>query len=82
MQRHQPINAVDSGLFLTWFSIAGKLLESERLLKNAKACAAAVEYIWHRLRSEKKTKTEMAAKYGITPATLNKYLEIVEVYLP
>ncbi|MGF2617831.1 tetratricopeptide repeat protein [Rossellomorea vietnamensis] len=81
-QLHHPISAVDSGLFLTWFSIACKLLEAEKSLKNAKGCAAATEYIWHRLRGEKKTKTLISGKYGITAATLNKYLETVEVYLP
>ncbi|WP_421381335.1 tetratricopeptide repeat protein [Bacillus salacetis] len=80
-ERHHPISAVDSGLFLTWFGIACKLLEAEKSLKNAKACAAATEYIWHRLRGDKKTKTLISGKYGITTGTLNKYLEIVEAYL-
>jgi tetratricopeptide (TPR) repeat protein len=81
-QQHHPIGAVDSGLFLTWFATGYRGLKEGETFQNANALAAATEFVWSRLRSAKKTKKEISAQYQISTSTLNKYISIIETYLP
>lgn len=50
---HQPIGTIESGLYLLWFSIFVEVVKAGVELKNTRAWAGAVEYLWHKLRSEK-----------------------------
>ncbi|MFC0297804.1 tetratricopeptide repeat protein [Geobacillus jurassicus] len=44
---------------------------------NGAAWAAAIEYIWRQQQGEKVTQKEMAAKYGVSAATVGKYVQKV-----
>jgi DNA-binding CsgD family transcriptional regulator len=37
--------------------------------------------MWHKLRSEKVSQQEIADRYGISSATIGKYVKIVNNYL-
>ncbi len=80
-QYYQPIGTVEAGLFLMWFSIFVEASKANILLKNKPAWAGAVEYVWHRLRSEKVSQLEMAKRYGLSTATIGKYIKIVNQFL-
>jgi DNA-binding transcriptional regulator LsrR (DeoR family) len=64
-----------------WFSVYVEIAKEKQSLKNKRAWAGAVEYMWHKLRSEKISQQEVAERYGISPATIGKYVKIVNNYL-
>jgi tetratricopeptide (TPR) repeat protein len=80
-QKHRPIGPAESGLYLMWFSIFVKITNEGLSLKNRQAWAAAVEYVWLNLRNEKTTQSALADKYGISPATMQKYVKLVKTFL-
>ncbi|RFU63887.1 tetratricopeptide repeat protein [Peribacillus glennii] len=78
---YRPIQLTEAGLYLTWFSI---FIEAERTyekLNNPTAWAAALEYVWHRLRNEKKSQQEIAKKHIISVSSLSKYVKMVNALL-
>lgn len=79
---HRPITSVESGLFLTWFTIAYRGIKERETFKNAKAFAAATEFVWNRLRNEKVTKKQLCDRFNLSTSTLTKYIAVVESYLP
>ena len=46
-------------------------------VQNERAWAAAIAYVWKEANGEKRRK-ETAAVYGITPATLSKYIRQID----
>ncbi|MCK7607436.1 tetratricopeptide repeat protein [Geobacillus stearothermophilus] len=50
------------------------LADGERFANGA-AWAAAIEYMWRRQQGEKVTQKEMAAKYGVSASTVQKYVQ-------
>ncbi|BCB05626.1 tetratricopeptide repeat protein [Bacillus sp. KH172YL63] len=80
--KHKPVSSVESGLFLTWFTIAYRGMKEREAFKNTKAFAAATEYVWKRLRNEKVTKKQLCDRFEVSQSTLTKYVDIVESYLP
>jgi hypothetical protein len=81
-QLHQPIGAVESGLYLLWFSVFSEMAaDGNARLKNAHAWAGAIEYVWYRLRSEKVSQQEVAERYQLSAATIGKYVKMVKEYL-
>ncbi|MCM3585136.1 tetratricopeptide repeat protein [Mesobacillus maritimus] len=74
---HQPINHTEAGIYLVWFAVFEEAVKEGLNLKNKKAWAAAVEYVWEKLREGKITKNAVAQKYGLSVSTLNKYIELV-----
>ncbi|WP_042462924.1 tetratricopeptide repeat protein [Neobacillus dielmonensis] len=80
-ENHQPIGAVESGLYLMWFSVFVEGFKADIKLSNKQAWAGAVEYVWHRLRSEKVSQQELANRYGISTATIGKYVKLVNELL-
>jgi tetratricopeptide (TPR) repeat protein len=77
-QSYQPIGTVEAGLYLMWFLVFAELND---YLKNKPAWAGAIEYVWNRLRSEKVSQQEIAKRYGISSATVGKYVKFVNNYL-
>lgn len=75
---YQPIGTVESGLYLLWFTIFGEISSQ---LNNHRAWAAAVDYVWNKLRGQKMTQQEVADRYGISSATVAKYVKMVNNYL-
>jgi tetratricopeptide (TPR) repeat protein len=80
-ETHQPVGTIESGLYLMWFSVYVEVAKAKQRLKNKHAWAGAVEYIWHKLRSEKVSQQEVAERYGISTATIGKYVKMVNSYL-
>ncbi|MCM3765760.1 tetratricopeptide repeat protein [Neobacillus niacini] len=80
-ENYQPIGAVEAGLYLMWFSVFVEVAKSNISLKNKHAWAGAVEYVWHRLRSEKVSQQELANRYGVSSATIGKYAKLVNELL-
>ncbi|PLR99128.1 tetratricopeptide repeat protein [Bacillus sp. T33-2] len=74
---HQSSGAPDAGLYLLWFSVFGEAARAGLDLKNTKAWAAAVDFVWEKLCKNKPTKQATAAKYGLSVATLSKYVKLV-----
>jgi tetratricopeptide (TPR) repeat protein len=77
-QNHQPIDTIEAGLYLLWFTV---LAEIDTPLKKISAWAGAIEYVWYRLRSEKVSQQEVAERYGVSAATVGKYVKVVNNYL-
>lgn len=78
---HQPIGAIESGLYLLWFSVVIELSANKVNVKNHKAWAAAAEYVWNKLRREKSSRREIAARYGVSVSTVAKYAKILQKHL-
>ncbi|CAM3902902.1 tetratricopeptide repeat protein [Mesobacillus zeae] len=78
---HQPINHDKAGVYLIWFAVFQEAVNEGRSLKNKKAWAAAVDYVWGRLRDDKSTKQAVAQKYEISVSTLSKYVRMVNGFL-
>ncbi|SOC17074.1 tetratricopeptide repeat protein [Ureibacillus xyleni] len=70
-------------LFQMWFVLSERALKESYEFKNIKALAASVEYMFYStINSEKITKKHYAKKYGISVATLSKYIEELVQFLP
>jgi len=70
-------------LFQMWFVLSERALKDGYPFKNIKALAAAVEYMFFStINSQKVTKKHYAEKFGISTATLTKYVEELIEYLP
>ncbi|MEH7439224.1 tetratricopeptide repeat protein [Neobacillus drentensis] len=80
-ENHQPIGTMESGLYLMWFSVFVELSKANVSLKNKRAWAGAVEYVWYKLRSEKVSQQEVANRYGLSSATIGKYVKLVNDFL-
>lgn len=80
-QHHQQIGAIESGVYLMWFSVFVETVKAGHPLKNQKAWAAAIEYEWSRQRNQKATQTSVASKYHLSAATLQKYVKLVKSFL-
>lgn len=80
-ENYQPIGTIEAGLYLMWFSVFIEVSKANLSLKNKQGWAAAVEYVWNKLRSEKVSQQEIADRYGISAATIGKYVKLVNNYL-
>ncbi|MED3750402.1 helix-turn-helix domain-containing protein [Geobacillus stearothermophilus] len=57
------------------FAIAVHPLADGERFANGAAWAAAIEYMWRRQQGERVTQREMAAKYGVSASTVQKYVQ-------
>ncbi|PLR78145.1 tetratricopeptide repeat protein [Bacillus sp. V3-13] len=78
---HRPIGTKEAGLYLMWFSVFVEAVKAGQDLKNTKAWAAAIEYVWHKLRNEKVPQHTIAKQYGLSGSTLQKYVKMVNICL-
>ncbi|WP_409295414.1 tetratricopeptide repeat protein [Peribacillus sp. SCS-26] len=76
-QHYHPIKLTEAGLFLMWYSAYIEAEKQNGQLKNERAYAASIDFIWNKLRNEQITQKEAAEKYGISPGTLRKYIDSV-----
>ncbi|MBW8349528.1 tetratricopeptide repeat protein [Bacillus sp. IITD106] len=65
-------------ILLQWFSFFIQGLGEKVPMENPNALAAATEYIWYKQSHNKKTQKKIAEEYGISQATLRKYIKVVE----
>lgn len=80
-EHHHPIGVLESGLYLMWFSVAAEMTNEKVNLKNQKAFAAAMEYVWNKLRTGDLSQKQVAYRYELSVATLQKYIKLVKEYL-
>lgn len=80
-QFHQPIGTVEAGLYLMWFTVSVEMEKAKVEFKNYKAFAAAIEYLWRKLRNEKVTQQTISQQYGLSLTTVQKYIKIVNNHL-
>lgn len=81
-QNHHPIDSVEAGLYLMWFTVFNEISNDDGTrLKNKRAWAGAIDYVWMRLRSEKVSQQQIANLYGLSAATVGKYVKLVNDYL-
>ncbi|WP_338471828.1 tetratricopeptide repeat protein [Niallia sp. XMNu-256] len=78
---YHPIGTVEAGLYLLWFSVFTETIHAQVVLKNEKALAGAIDYIWKKLRNEKCSQQKVAQQYGLSSSTLQKYVKILKEYL-
>ncbi|KIL49989.1 tetratricopeptide repeat protein [Jeotgalibacillus soli] len=79
---HAANNQANEGLYYMWFHIFYHGRMAEYSFKNVQALSAAVEFVWKKLRGEAVTQKEMASKYSIASATVRKYVNEVDAFLP
>ncbi|WP_053360546.1 tetratricopeptide repeat protein [Bacillus sp. FJAT-27251] len=75
---HRPIKDEEAGVYLIWFAVFDQAVKDGLNFKNKKAWAAAVEYVWDKVRQSRTTKQAIAKKYGLSASTLNKYIKLVD----
>ncbi|GEM_PF-161335 len=80
-EKHKDRPADVFELLKIWFEIFQKVIEDDGKFANPSAYAAAAEYVWSMQKNDTKTQREMAKKYGVSPATLRKYITKIELYL-
>ncbi|MBU8880927.1 tetratricopeptide repeat protein [Bacillus sp. FJAT-29790] len=80
-QTYHPIGTVEAGLFLMWFTVVAEIVKNNQSIKNHKACAAAIEYVWMKLRGEKISQQLIAGKYEMSSSTLQKYVKLVNNFI-
>lgn len=68
--------------FQMWFLLFDKAFERNYQFKNPKALAAAAYYLFHSPQDSAVTKKAVAEQFGISPATLTKYVNELIPYLP
>ncbi|WP_078543947.1 tetratricopeptide repeat protein [Litchfieldia alkalitelluris] len=69
------------GLYLTWFMIFDQAVIRSYSMGNCTAWAAATEYIWGKYQLSPSSQKEIAYKYGISQATITKYVKLVKELL-
>ncbi|MBK3496002.1 tetratricopeptide repeat protein [Viridibacillus sp. YIM B01967] len=77
-----PITMPNTFLFQMWFVLCERALDASYPFKNPKALAAAADYMYKSSRMSSITKTSIATVYGITTATLSKYVNELIKFLP
>jgi tetratricopeptide (TPR) repeat protein len=79
---YKPIGTEEASLYLLWFSLFNEMMKDRVKLKNQKAWAAAMDYVWNnKLRNEKVSQQEVADRYGLSSATVGKYVKKVNNYI-
>ena len=68
--------------FQMWFMLVEKAFSQGYDFKNPTALAAAVEYMVKSSRNRAVTKKEISGHFGITSATLTKYINDLIRFLP
>ncbi|MCP3761144.1 tetratricopeptide repeat protein [Domibacillus sp. A3M-37] len=82
LYRHfRPLGQQEAGLFLMWFSIFLELQYQKANLSKPAGLAAAVEYVWRKLRNEPFSQTEAGEKYSVSVSTVQKYAKFIREHL-
>ncbi|MER2262436.1 MAG: tetratricopeptide repeat protein [Psychrobacillus sp.] len=79
---NKPLEQTETLLLQMWFVLVERALEKGYGFKNPRALAAATEYMFVSSRLKNVTKKQYAEQYGITTATLTKYVNELIQFLP
>lgn len=74
LRHFHTIDASEKELYLMCFSINTESFA----LKNEKALAAAIDYVWRKGQNQKVSQQMFASQYGISISTIQKYVKIVK----
>ncbi|MDG5471669.1 tetratricopeptide repeat protein [Jeotgalibacillus sp. ET6] len=72
----------NKGLYYMWFHIVFFASEEQYGFKNIPALTAAVEYSWKKVRAHRVSQKEVAQKHGVSTATMRKYINDIQNFLP
>jgi len=78
---YHPIGKNEAAVYIMWFSVFEQAAKAGYNFKNKKAWAAAVDYLFYKLRNIKTSKQAVAKKYGLSVSTLSKYVNLVSELL-
>ncbi|MDV6378409.1 tetratricopeptide repeat protein [Sporosarcina sp. GW1-11] len=81
-EQYQPLDEQGTQLFQMWFALCENALGQDYAFRNPKALAASADYMFQISRNTPVTKKALAEKYGISVATLTKYMQELIAYLP
>ena len=81
-EQFKPLNQQGVQLFQMWFTLCENGLKEQYKFSNVQALAAAVDYMFHTAHYEKVTKKSIAGEYGVSVATLSKYIQELVHFLP
>jgi tetratricopeptide (TPR) repeat protein len=73
---------MEETLYISWFSVAINAIRDNEPFANHAAWAAAVEYVWRKRQGMSVTQKSVAAKYHVSPSTVQKYVKRVRSLLP
>ncbi|WP_461201627.1 tetratricopeptide repeat protein [Anoxybacillus sp. TBDG-1] len=65
-------------LYIAWFSFFVKAIKEIDSLSNHEGWAAAFEYMFRRQRGQRVTQRMLAERYGVSVATVGKYVKIIK----
>lgn len=83
ISNNQPNNVTEEAQMLNiWFSLSTIAYYKDYSYKNPNALAAAVDYSYNNALLGRTTKKEIAQKYEISVATLSKYVEELNSFIP
>ncbi|MBA2875738.1 tetratricopeptide repeat protein [Thermaerobacillus caldiproteolyticus] len=71
----------DEKMYITWFYIFVKALETTEHFSNHSAWAAATEYVWRQQQGQYITQKFIAEKYNVSLSTVKKYVKKVKELL-
>lgn len=82
LYRHfRPLRKEEAGLLLMWFSIFLELQYQKVNISKPAGLAAAVEYVWRKLRGEPFSQAEAGEKYSVSVSTVQKYAKFIREHL-
>ncbi|GLB55633.1 TPR repeat-containing protein YvcD [Sporosarcina sp. NCCP-2378] len=81
-EQYTPLDLQGTHLFQMWFTLCENALTDKYAFANPKAIAAAVDYMFQSSRYDQVTKKSLAEKYGVSVATLTKYVQQLIQFLP
>lgn len=81
-EQFKPLDQQGVQLFQMWFTLCENGIEEHYPFTNVEAIAAAIDYMFHTARYEKVTKKSIAEEYGVSVATLSKYIQELVQFLP
>ncbi|MBT2571901.1 tetratricopeptide repeat protein [Planococcus sp. ISL-110] len=79
--RHGMVTQQQAEVFQLWFLLVEEAFSRNYPFKNPAALASAADYMVKSAKNEKVTKKELADNFGVSVATLTKYVKEMTAYL-
>lgn len=82
LEHYGKLTTIVAPMFQMWFVLCEQALSQNYRFTNPAAIAGANDFLFRSSRMLKVTKKEIAEQYGISVATLSKYIDEILMYLP
>ncbi len=82
LEQYGKLTALIAPMFQMWFVLCEQALNSNYRFTNPAAIAGANDFLFRSSRMLKVTKKEIAQQYGVSVATLSKYIDEILMFLP